>query len=158
MKKRGFLVDYLKIATLHAERLSAALSETERLLPFSAKTFETLSNQDIAFLDMLTTRFSKLQDVIGTQIFPLILECLAEDASSFIDKLNRLEKLGYLEDAGWWMKLREIRNQVTHDYPDDYALLAQHFNQFVILSRELLTYLVILKQKAISLPEVGKGS
>ncbi|MGJ7458779.1 hypothetical protein [Halomonas sp. RA08-2] len=36
-----------------------------------------------------------------------------------IDKLNRLEKLGFLESSEQWQQLRAIRNGFSHDYPDD---------------------------------------
>ena len=99
------------------------------LTPLSASSLANSAIEDVAFLDLLTTRFGKLQDVIGAKIFPFILDILGEDASTFRDKLNRLEKLGIIKSANWWMQLREIRNLITHDYPDDYEQLATHFNQ-----------------------------
>lgn len=52
---------------------------------------------------------------------PGILDALAEPGPlpTFIDKLNRLEKIGALESAQQWIQLREIRNQISHDYPND---------------------------------------
>lgn len=50
---------------------------------------------------MMTTRFDKLQNIIGLKIFPIIINLLEEDAVAFIDKLNKLEKLGYIEDTNW---------------------------------------------------------
>ena len=34
-----------------------------------------------------------------------------------IDRLNRLEKLGYL-DVDAWLRWRETRNRLAHEYPD----------------------------------------
>ncbi|MFG6668510.1 hypothetical protein ACGK9R_15580 [Halomonas sp. HNIBRBA4712] len=36
-----------------------------------------------------------------------------------IDKLNRLEKRGYLENSEQWQALRMLRNRFAHEYPDD---------------------------------------
>ena len=36
-----------------------------------------------------------------------------------LDKLNRLEKLGYLDSAETWQQIRATRNKFAHDYPDD---------------------------------------
>ena len=36
-----------------------------------------------------------------------------------LDKLNRLEKLGYLDSAETWQEIRATRNKFAHDYPDD---------------------------------------
>lgn len=147
MKSKQFLKDYLQIADLHASRLQVAINQIKPLTPFTVDSFKATNDQQVAFLDMASTRFGKLQDMIGARIFPLILECLAEDAPSFIDKLTKLEKLGYLSDYNWWMQLREIRNQVTHDYPNDYELLTVHFNQLLKFADELLKYWSVLRER-----------
>jgi uncharacterized protein YutE (UPF0331/DUF86 family) len=36
-----------------------------------------------------------------------------------IDVLNNLEKLNIIEKTDEWDRLREIRNNVTHEYPSD---------------------------------------
>lgn len=145
MKKKVFLEDYLKIADIHADRLKSGLKKVKTLFPLTPTVFAQLTDENVAFLDMITTRFGKLQDIIGAKIFPLILEILGEDALSYIDKLNKLEKLGIIEDAQWWMKAREIRNQITHDYPDDYGLLSTHFNQMIPVVNDLLNFWSNLK-------------
>jgi hypothetical protein len=146
MKNRS-LREYSDIADIHALRLKEALNEVTQLLPFTAQSFSEFTAQEVAFLDMLTTRFSKLQDVIGTKIFPLILQSLQEEAVTFIDKLNRLEKLNYISDVNWWIDLKEIRNQITHDYPSDYIVLCEHFQAFVPKAGELLLFWEGLKEK-----------
>jgi len=151
MKAKAFLDDYIKIADIHADRLNAGIKEVEKLLPFSEQTFSQLTDTQIAFLDMMTTRFSRLQDIIGAKIFPLILDLLGEDALTFIDKLNKLEKLEFIHDVNWWMTLREMRNQIFHDYPDNYALLAEHFNVFIPYAIELLNFWQDLKKKSKNL-------
>jgi uncharacterized protein with HEPN domain len=147
MKQKKFLVEYLEIANIHFDRLQKSLFEVKSWAPLTASQFEKLDYNQIAFLDMMTTRFRKLQDIIGARIFPLILEILGEDAPAFIDKLNRLEKLSYLQSASWWMSLREIRNQITHDYPNNYELLSKHCNLFIQKSEELLDYWHLLQLK-----------
>ncbi len=141
IKKQSFLIDYKKITDLHAIRLNAAILRTTKLFPLTAQSLYSLNDEEIAFLDMITTRFCKLQDLIGTKIFPLILDLLGEnDVLSFRDKLNRLEKLHIINDANWWMDLREIRNQITHDYPDSYDILSEHFNKLLPLAKQLLIF------------------
>ena len=91
MKKHILLSDYIKVADIHAIRLEGSLTEASNLMPLSAEILANLPLGKIAFLDMLTMRFGKLQDVIGAKIFPLILNILGEDAAALIDKLNVLE-------------------------------------------------------------------
>lgn len=152
MKKIDFLKDYEKIADIHSRRLSAAIQKTEKFFPIDPLKLSILKDDEVAFLDMMTTRFSKLQDFIGGKIFPLILDILGENALSFRDKLNVLEKLRIIDDASWWMKMREIRNQITHDYPDNYDILAKHFNQMRPFIEKLLIFWVNLKKYINQLP------
>ena len=39
-------------------------------------------------------------------------------AMSVVDRLNRLEQLGWLPSAAEWSELRRIRNAFAHDYPE----------------------------------------
>lgn len=48
-----------------------------------------------------------------------------------LDKLNRLEKLRYLQKVDDWQTLRVIRNRFAHDYPEDEALKAAYLNEAV---------------------------
>lgn len=146
-KKHVFLLDYTKIADIHANRLNIAILKTAKLFPINSVSLSELNNEDLAFLDMITTRFGKLQDIIGSKIFPLILDVLGEnDALSFRDKLNRLEKLNIINNASWWMNVREIRNQITHDYPDNYDLLSMNFNKLIPFVKQLLVIWEDLKK------------
>jgi uncharacterized protein with HEPN domain len=147
MKQKKFILEYSEIADIHSNRLKQAITKIKKWIPFTPSALEQFDEDKVAFLDMMTTRFGKLQDIIGARIFPLILEILGEDAPAFIDKVNRLEKLSYVPDAEWWMNLRELRNQITHDYPNNYELLAEHCNIFVQKSEELIEYWHSLKLK-----------
>ena len=85
---------------------------------------------DIDFLEDIQNRrlansflfyFSKIQDKIGAKLFKKVLYELGEiDTYSipFIDVLNILEKLEILSSKEW-LKIREIRNELSHDYPSD---------------------------------------
>lgn len=152
MKQKEFLKSFSEIADIQAKRLQTAIQQVKPLLPFTSTSFKDLDNEHLAYLDMLTTRFSKLQDILGRKIFTLILEILGEEAPAFIDKLNKLEKLGFIEEAHWWITLREMRNQLTHDYPNNYETLATHVNAFIEQAEALCTYWTTLKTKLTTLP------
>jgi len=59
---------------------------------------------------------------MGGRLFPAILEYLQEqyEECPMLDKLNRLEKLGYIQNAASWQNNRNTRNKFARDYPDDY--------------------------------------
>ena len=147
MKQRSFLAYYANIADIQSTRLKDALIQVNKLLPLFAAVLANLPTDKLAFLDMMTTRFGKLQDIIGYKIFSIILNLLEEEAVAFIDKLNKLEKLGYIEDANWWVELREIRNKIAHDYPDDHDLICSHISVVIVKAAELIEFWQKLKTK-----------
>ena len=70
-------------------------------------------------MDQLLFRFIKLQDTVGERLIPATLAGLREPFEDWPmrDRLNRLEKLGYL-DVDNWLAWREVRNRLAHEYPD----------------------------------------
>ncbi len=135
------IIEILKICDRHADRLNWAMTELQPHFPLSATSLGDLTNLEIAVLDQFSTRFGKLQDAMGAKLFPAILELTKEqgELKAFIDKLNRLEKIGAIQSADDWLLLREVRNAFSHDYPDDLELQASVLNQAYQLARDLLT-------------------
>lgn len=69
-------------------------------------------------------RFGRLQDTVGDKLLPLLLTALGEKASAAIDNLDRAERLGLLESADEWMSMRNLRNQMVHEYIEDPVILS----------------------------------
>ena len=106
----------------HAEALRDALADLH-LWPLQEQDFSRLSKDNRRLLDPFAYRYTRLQDDMGARLMPAILHALQEDitAMSAIDRLNRLEQLGWLSSAAQWSELRRIRNAFTHDYPETFA-------------------------------------
>lgn len=141
----------LWICDRHALRLRWVMAEIENLFPLSGSQFDNLAPAEVAYLDQFSTRFGKLQDAMGAKLFPQALELVKEQGSlqTFIDKLNRLEKIGAIDSAEQWLILRELRNAFAHDYPEDSELNAATLNRAVPLAEQLLD--VYEKIKAFAL-------
>lgn len=133
-----------KICTIHAQRLQMALDRLKPFLPFDLHTLNNLDPEQLGYLELLTNRFAKLQDSIGAKIFPLVLEALEEQEDiskkSFIDILNRLEKLEILPSTDHWRYMRDIRNHITHEYPENPEIMVMNLNKATIFIQDLLTY------------------
>jgi len=148
MKKTLFITHYITILNLHAKRLVDALTILVPLMPLTEQKLATLASVESAYLEVIYSRFGKMQDAIATKIFPFILSKTSEfNDQTIIDKLNRLEKLGYLNDAQWWLELREIRNKIAHDYDDDYDSIATDTNHLIKKANELIVFWEELKKK-----------
>jgi hypothetical protein len=68
-------------------------------------------------------RFGRLQDTVGDKLLPLLLAALGEKSSSNIDNLDRAERLGLLNSADEWIIMRNLRNQMVHEYVEDPVVL-----------------------------------
>ncbi|MBS0184981.1 MAG: hypothetical protein JSS34_01290 [Proteobacteria bacterium] len=149
MKDSETLKSVMKICDIHAFRLERALIHIHQFVPITPKKISSFSDQDLSFLELLTSRFSKLLDLIGSKVFPFVLRILKEDEENFslLDRLYKLEKLDFLPSAQMWMEMREIRNHVTYEYPDDPDLAAQNLNKVIEASQDLLSYWKALKNK-----------
>ena len=108
-----------EVCDKHILRINEALEELSSTLPLTTESYAQLRSEQIRCIDQFIFRFSKLQDAMGAKIFRYILEYLDEDVTSLPmrDILNRLEKYKFLPDANEWIYIRELRNEIAHDYP-----------------------------------------
>lgn len=136
------LEGYMTIADTHAKRLRDAFNHIQSLIPMTQKSWDALSYEDFSSMDVAVFRFSKLQDVINSKIFILILEANKEDvhAMSFIDRINLLEKREFLPDANHWSAIRDIRNAIAHEYPDHPSANIEVLNKILAEITWLLDY------------------
>jgi len=117
------LDDLLKECDRHILALQEAMARCPQ--PLTAEHLSTRNPELIAALDQFAYRFTKLQDVISVQLFRrFALDVLLEpvESSPVIDILNLLERYHYLPSVVRWQEIREIRNQITHEYslePDE---------------------------------------
>jgi hypothetical protein len=109
----------LELCQGHVEALTDALSDI-KLRAINAASYANLSKEDLRLLDQFAYRFTRLQDDMGARLMPAILKALGEDVAVMpaLDRLARLEQLGWLPSADEWAGLRHIRNEFAHDYPD----------------------------------------
>lgn len=68
-------------------------------------------------------RFSRLQDTLGDKLLPVLLLALGEKTASAIDNLDLAERLKLIESADDWMTIRNLRNQMVHEYVEDHTVL-----------------------------------
>ena len=114
--------DRLAIALWEADRHVAALSDA--LAEWAARPALDMVQLErdrllLRLADQILFRFAKLQDALGERLIPATLEHLAESFEDWPmrDRLERLEKLGYLT-VDDWLRWRELCNRLAHEYPD----------------------------------------
>ncbi len=138
-----YFVALLAQCETHARRMRWAMERYKAKLPLSSEELRKLDDEAIAVLDQFTTRFAKLQDTMGAKLFPAVLELTREpgDFPAYLDKLDRLEKIGALPSADEWLEMREIRNAFAHDYPEDSELQVATLNRAFVAAQRLVEIL-----------------
>ena len=104
------------------------LATTDQRLFAGLFTLEQASsleeNPDLAErVEAFVGRFGRLQDTVGDKLLPLLLAALGEKSSAAIDNLDRAERLGLIQSADEWMTMRNLRNQMVHEYVEDPVVL-----------------------------------
>ena len=104
----------------HIQRMEGADARLKPHIPFTVQSLPTMGDDQVATLDQFIYRFTKLQDALGTRLFPAMATLVIGDDERrpFLDTLNRLEKANVLTSVETWQSLRVLRNTLAHDYPD----------------------------------------
>ena len=66
--------------------------------------------------EALTARFARLCDFLFQRLFRTIDQIELVDEGTAIDRLNRMEKRRVIESASQWRILRDLRNDIVHEY------------------------------------------
>jgi len=121
---------------LHQKRLHQAWLEASQFEAFASHLTNpvlALTEEQVRTTDQLVFRFGRLQDTMGARLLPALLQLTQEwfDSEAFIDKLNRAEKLGMIPSAEQWLMLRELRNQIAHEYPAQPELVIANLKRLI---------------------------
>lgn len=109
----------LSLCRMHGEALQDALQDLGKE-NLTASRLDRLTKEERRLLDQFAYRYTRLQDDLGMKLVPASLRALGEEIAQMpmLDRLNRLEQLGWLPSAEEWLMHRRIRNEFTHDYPE----------------------------------------
>lgn len=104
----------------HIKKLIRGKQLLGDFFPINLDSFKCLEEDQIEHIDQFIYRFTKLQDSIGLRLLPSIFMFIENNArtSSFLDILNKLEKLNVLSSTADWQFFRNLRNNLAHDYPE----------------------------------------
>lgn len=141
-----------EVCDRHIIRIKEALDELSAILPIQCDKYQTLTSDEVRCLDQFIFRFSKLQDAMGAKLFRYILEHLNEDISSLPmrDILNRLERYNIIPSVSEWIYVRELINEIAHDYPIDDQEVVQAINELINKTDLLLEIYKELKKRFYS--------
>ena len=136
---------YLKQIDIHFAELEKGLE----VLFYSYEKCKVINDNkkeynpdELEAFEAFSARFARGSDILTQKVVKSLLKILQEDAQTFIDTANFLEKSGILEKAEDLFNIRELRNQIAHDY------VAEDINS---LFEDVLLYTPKLRDVADSL-------
>ena len=80
---------------------------------------EELAEEQYDALETLTSRFARVSDMVLQKVFRNIDKLELEDGGTLLDALNRAEKRGLVESVDQFRLMRELRNEIAHEYSLD---------------------------------------
>ena len=138
------LAAYFAEADKHKEHIIEAKEE----LSLPIESYEALSKLEKFALNTLIFRFSKLQDLIGAKIMRVFLSCneFPVEEMGFFDILKEIEKEGIV-DIDTWSQLRELRNDIAHEYPEEMEEVIAKINLLIDRSDSLIAIVERLERQ-----------
>lgn len=130
------LKEYLEVAKIHIKRADDGIKFLSNI-KLDNQSFNDINT--ITIIDAFIFRFIKLQDHLGKNFFPVLLAKIdvSQDNMPLIDVLDRLEKIGLLSDSERWMDYRDVRNRITHEYPEDKTNIIQTIEDAMVYFKEI---------------------
>jgi uncharacterized protein YutE (UPF0331/DUF86 family) len=98
------------------------LNKAQELMRYSQNRCQAIikkaqhSDEELESCEALTSRFARTADILTQKILTSIFLLLQEMPKTFIDKCNLAEKLGIIDNATDLIKIRELRNEIAHEY------------------------------------------
>ena len=133
--------------TLRLENAFIAL-QINYTFPISEISFQKIldSVEHLAYSDQIIYRFSKLQDCMGAKLFKSVLLYEGENVNKpFLDILNQLEAIDII-NVDEWFEIRDLRNEIAHDYADSDEVATNILNSIFKLKYELKEILNSIKR------------
>jgi len=145
--KEGIVLDnktlkiekYINECRKHKLRIEKSSAKVKEIFPLSPSRYEKLSDDEVEAIDQYLFRFAKLQDTLGQKLFKMVASEYIEEiiVVPFLDILNQLEKIGILK-VNNWKRLRDIRNNIAHQYDDEPQEMTEALNSIFAYRDELL--------------------
>jgi len=96
------------------------------------------SFEELDAFEALAARFARISDILTQKLLTLIFIIIKETPLTTIDKINLAEKYGIIKSADDFLAIRELRNEISHEYKssDILSLLQEILKMSNILLNE----------------------
>jgi len=80
---------------------------------------ESYTFEELESFDSLTSKFNRTSDIFTQKVIRSVWMLLHEPFAPFIDRMNQCEKMDMLRSADQMIEIRDLRNQIAHEYLPD---------------------------------------
>ena len=84
---------------------------------------EPHSEEDLIDFEALTSRFARVTDMLVHKLYRSIDSVELIEGGTLIDVINRAEKRGIIDSANEIRLMKDLRNDIAHEYAADKLLL-----------------------------------
>ena len=111
-------------------RLRMSVDDPGFALPATSANVSMTDDAALKARDAFLQRFQQTTDHLLRRLFPRLLVAAEQkdDAVTFRETLERLCRLGVIDDVETWVTLARLRNRLTHEYALEPHELAQDLN------------------------------
>ena len=113
--RRKLLTGQIELAEAAGRVLEESRNRVGAVLQ-AAREGATLSVEQRESCEALTSRFARLSDLLVQRLFRTLDQVELADDGTILDRLARAEKRGIITSVEEWRELRELRNEIAHDY------------------------------------------
>lgn len=112
------LIDLLSASVAKSEKAAARLEESfVKVHAFIRR--KRYSSSQLEILESFSARFARLNDLLVKQAFRTIERIDLDESGTYRDSIILAEKKDLIESAGKFLKAREVRNLISHEYEDE---------------------------------------
>ena len=135
----------------HKEKIINSVDKLKSKIPLSLEVFENLSEDEITYLDQILFRFTKMQDSIWGRLLPSLYNFLEDNNTRvpFLDILNFMEKQSIITSAESWIFFRNLRNNLSHEYPESTDRTTENLNLFFSKLPDFFDFYESIKKECI---------
>lgn len=101
---------------------------------FVTINFDCIKNEfgdyELERLELLSSRFARSSDFLTQKVLKNYFILVQENYKTFLDLCDICEKYGFIEKSDSLLNIRDLRNQIAHEYEDEAlnALYQEIFN------------------------------
>lgn len=117
-----------------------------KCLAITMQPYDSYTIDELDALEVLTSRFARASDIIIKKLFRVIESIDLEEKGSIRDLINQAEKKQLIDSADTFIKIRELRNLIAHEYQE--SDLNFIFEQTILLTPTILNAINNINQYA----------